>query len=152
LDKMIITALLMTAGVIMAITLFNAMYPAITQGNDAITNMQYRISDQMKTQINILHAATAGGIVTIWVKNTGDARIVGLDSSDLFFGPEGNFVRIPYGTGSPHWEYLVENGTDWIPRATLRIAIYNFSPLNSGRYYIKMTLPNGISAEDYTSW
>jgi hypothetical protein len=152
LDKIIVTALLMTAGVIMAIALFNAMYPAINQGNDAITNMQYRISDQMKTQINILHAAAAGGVVTIWVKNTGDARIVGLGSSDLFFGPEGNFVRIPYGTGSPHWEYLVENGTDWVPRATLRIVIYNFSPLNSGRYYIKMTLPNGISAEDYTSW
>ena len=136
----------------MSITLFNAVYPAIGQGNDAIANMQYRISDRMKSQIDILHAAQASGIVTIWVKNTGDARIVGVDSSDLFFGPEGNFVRIPYGTGSPHWEYLVENGTDWIPRATLRIVIYNFSPLSSGRYYIKMTLPNGISGEDYTSW
>ena len=151
-DKIVVTALLMTAGVILAIMLFNAVFPTINQGNDAITNMQYRISDRMKSQIDILHAAQAGGVVTIWVKNTGDTRIAGVDSSDLFFGPEGNFARIPYGTGSPHWEYLVENGTDWIPRATLRIVIYNFTPLNPGRYYIKMTLPNGISAEDYTSW
>ncbi len=151
-DKIIVTALLMTAGVISAILLFNAVYPAVNQGNDAITNMQVRLGDRMKTQIDILHAAQSGGVVTIWVKNTGDTRIVGVDSSDLFFGPEGNFARIPYGSGSPHWEYVVENGTEWSPRATLRVVVINFSPLNSGRYYIKMTLPNGITDADFISW
>jgi archaellum component FlaG (FlaF/FlaG flagellin family) len=152
LDKIVVTALLMTGGVILAIMLFNAVYPAIGQGNDAITNMQYRIGDRMKSQVDILHAAQSGGVVTIWIKNTGDTRIAGVDSSDLFFGPDGNFARIPYGSGSPHWEYVVENGTEWTPRATLRVVVYNFSPLSSGRYFIKMTLPNGISDEDYTSW
>jgi hypothetical protein len=152
LDKIIVTALLMTAGVISAIMLFNAVYPAVNQGTDAITNMQYRIGDRMKSQIDILHAAQAGGVVTIWVKNTGDTRIAGVESSDLFFGPDGNFARIPYGAGSPHWEYIVENGAAWLPRATLRVVIYGFSPLSSGRYYIKLTLPNGISGENHTSW
>jgi hypothetical protein len=152
LDKIVVTALLMTAGIISAILLFNAVYPAVNQGSDAITNMQVRLGDRMKTEIDILHAAQSGGVVTIWVKNTGDTRIVGIDSCDLFFGPEGNFARIPYGSGSPHWEYVVENGTEWIPRATLRVVVYNFSPLSSGRYYIKMTLPNGIMAADYFSW
>ena len=151
-DKIIVTALLMTAGVISAIMLFNAVYPAVNQGTDAITNMQYRIGDRMKSQIDILHAAQAGGVVTIWVKNTGDTRIAGVESSDLFFGPDGNFARIPYGAGSPHWEYIVENGAAWLPRATLRVVIYCFSPLSSGRYYIKLTLPNGISGENHTSW
>lgn len=151
-DKIIVTAMLMIAGVISSVTLFNAVYPAIAQGNDAMTNMENRVSDRMKSQIGIIHAANVNNTVEVWVKNIGDARIVGVDSSDVFFGPEGNFARIPYGSGSPHWEYVVENASEWSPRATIRIVLYNYSPLNPGRYYVKMVLPNGIAADEFFSW
>jgi hypothetical protein len=72
--------------------------------------------------------------------------------SDVFFGPEGAFSRIPYGVGNPHWEYAVENGTEWIPTATIKITIVGYSPLSSGRYFVKLILPNGVANEDYFSW
>jgi len=152
LDKIIVTAMLMMAGVISAITFFNSVYPAISQGGDAIKSMEYRVGDRLKSQINIIHAANSNGTVSIWVKNVGDVRVAGMASSDLFFGPEGNFNRIPYGAGAPHWEYVVENDSEWNPRATIRVIIFDYSPLNPGRYYVKMVLPNGIADDDFFSW
>ncbi len=154
-DKTIVTALLIIAGVVSAVAMFNALYPAIMQSNDAITGMERRADDRMKTQIEIIHATkpTTSSDVLVWVKNVGSIRIVGADLSDVFFGPEGNFARIPYGTGTPHWEYTIENASDWTPAATLRINIVGYPTLVAGaRYFIKISLPNGIGAEEYFSW
>ena len=151
-DKIIVTAMLMMAGVISAIFFFNSVYPTVSQGSAAIISMEYRISDRMKSQISIIHTANANATVLIWVKNVGATRIGGVESSDVFFGPEGNFTRIPYGVGSPHWEYIVENDTEWNPHATIRIMIFGYAPLDPGRYYVKMVLPNGIASDDFFSW
>src|SRR5262249_48087701 len=93
--------------------------------------------------------------VFIWSKNIGTTRIAALNQVDLFFGPEGNFVRIPQrqeANGSyPYWEWKVENGSNWDPTATLKITIHNNTPLPSGRYFVKLVLPNGLSTEYYLS-
>ncbi|MBL8164505.1 MAG: hypothetical protein JNJ61_21125, partial [Anaerolineae bacterium] len=56
-DKAITTALLIVISMIMVVMLFNAAFPAIIQGSDAITNMTDRAGDSMKSQIKIIHAA-----------------------------------------------------------------------------------------------
>ena len=152
-DKTIVTALLIIAGVISAIFVFNAIYPAIQQSGDAMTSMERRIDDRMKTQVQIIHAARSGADAVIWIKNVGTTRIVGLESSDLFFGPEGNYVRLPYGgTASPHWSYLVENDSEWNPSATIKITVSGFLFLPPGtRYFVKIVAPIGISDEFYFS-
>jgi archaellum component FlaF (FlaF/FlaG flagellin family) len=152
LDKTIVTALLVIAGVISAVFVFNSIYPAIVQSSDAMTSMERRMDDRLKSQVEIVHAAKSGSQVFIWAKNVGSTRIIGVESCDVFFGPEGAFSRIPYGVGTPHWEYGVENGTEWTPTATVKITIVDYSPLLSGRYFIKFVLPNGVSDEDYSSW
>jgi hypothetical protein len=117
--------------------------------------MQGRIDERLKSQIQIIHAVKSGDAVLIWVKNIGSLRIAAVEASDLFFGPEGNFTRVPYGppgTPSLHWESEVENGTEWVPTTTLKITIVNYSPLDPGRYFVKVTIPNGIADEDYISW
>lgn len=152
-DKTIVTALLVMAGVISAVVLFNTLYPMLQQSGDAMTSMERRMDDRIKSQVQIIHAAKAlDNTVQIWVKNVGASRIVGVESSDVFFGPEGNFARIPYGSGSPHWEYTVENGTDWVPTATLRISVIDDGALPSGRYYTKIVLPNGVADDEIVSW
>lgn len=151
-DKTIVTALLVMAGVISAVYVFNSIYPAITQSSDALVSMQGRYDDRIKTQIEIVHAARSGTQVEIWVKNIGTLPIPAIENSDLFFGPENNFMRIPYGAGSPHWEYVIENDTQWNPTATLHISILDFTPLDSGRYFAKLVTPNGVSAEYFLSW
>ena len=152
-DKTIVTALLIIAGVISAIFVFNAIYPAIQQSGDAMTSMERRIDDRMKTQVQIVHAARSGDDAVIWIKNVGSTRIVGLEGSDLFFGPEGNFVRLPYGgTATPHWSYTVENDSEWKPSATIKITISGFTFLAPGtRYFVKIVTPIGISDELYFS-
>lgn len=155
-DKVIVTALLIITGVVSAINIFNAIYPAVGKSSDAITTMQGRVDDRMKTQVEIIYGAKgsdqSGDTAVIWVKNVGSLRIDAPGASDLFFGPEGNFARIPYQVGAPHWEYAIENGQNWDPAATLRITISGFGALPPGRYYTKLVLPNGLSAEYFVSW
>lgn len=150
-DKIIVTALLLIGGVVSAVAMFNAIYPAMTQSNQAMVGMERRIDDQMKTEVDIIHAAKSGSTVLLWVKNVGSLRVIGVDFSDLFFGPEGAFVRIPYGTGTPHWEYTVENGGEWTPGATIRITVVG-ATLDPGRHFCKLVLPNGIMSEYFFSW
>jgi archaellum component FlaF (FlaF/FlaG flagellin family) len=157
LDKTIITGLLIIAGVITAVLLYNAVYPAVIQSSDALTGRQRRIDERLNSQIEIIHVAPWGvsnvKTVYVWVKNIGSSRVEAIEYCDVFFGPEGNFSRIPYSTGDPHWTYQVENDTEWNPTATLKITIdYTGETLTSSRYFVKVTLPSGVSDEYYFSF
>jgi len=157
LDKTIITAMLIIAGVVSAVLLYNTVYPAVIRSGDALMGRQRRIDERLNSQIEIIHVAPWGvsdiKTVHVWVKNVGSSRIAAIESCDVFFGPEGNFSRIPYNTGDPHWTYQVENGTEWDPTVTVKISIdYAEETLASGRYFVKVTLPNGISDEYYSSF
>lgn len=153
-DKVIVTALLIVVGVISVMMMFNALYPLIGQNADAMSAMQSRMDERLKSQIEIIHAAKSGSEAWVWVKNVGSLRVLGVESSDVFFGPQGNFARIAYNTGSGvYWNYQVENGGgDWNPTNTIKIAIKGYTFLGSGtRYFVKIVLPNGASAEYYFS-
>lgn len=149
-DKTIVTAFLVIAGVISVVFMFNALYPAIVDSSNAMVGMERRIDDRLATQIEIIHAAVSGGSnAVIWVKNVGTTSTKALTRCDVFFGPEGNFARIPYNDGSvgtPYWDGAVENDSAWNPTATLRITI-TYGSVISGRYYVKVVLPNGIADE-----
>lgn len=161
-DKVISTVLLIVISMILVMLLFNAAYPAVLEGSDAITSMANRADERMRSQISIIHASgeldstsfwqdtNSNGQfeVFLWVKNIGTSRITAPEMGDLFFGLEGNFGRIPYNTGSyPYWTSEIENAAEWTPTATLKITIHYGVPLPSGRYFAKLTLPNGISTD-----
>lgn len=164
-DKAITTAIFITVGMIMALMLFNVAYPATMEGTDAIANMSGRMADQMRTQIMVIHAGgeldssgvwqdvNSNGLfeVVVWVKNVGDTRVMPLESVDLFFGQEGNFSRIPHesraGGTYPRWTGTVETGDEWQPSGTLRIVVQYPVALASGRYFVKVSLPNGVTSE-----
>lgn len=151
-DKVIVTSMLIVAGVISAVFVWKSVFPAIAESSDAMTSMERQADQKLQTQIQIIHAAQTGANIELWVKNVGSVRVVGIESSDLFFGPESNYVRIPYAAGSPDWQYVIENGSNWDPTATIRITIYGYTPLTSGRYFVKLVLPDGVSDEFYFSW
>jgi hypothetical protein len=168
-DKTITTAFLIIISVVMSVTLFNAAYPAVSESSNAMANMTGRAQDRLKSQIEIIHAAgeldgegwwqdvNGNGLFDtfVWVKNVGSARITAIETLDVFFGPEGNFTRIPHESQAegqyPYWTYQVENADAWAPTATLKITIHNAYPLSSDRYYLKVITPNGIDAEYYMS-
>jgi archaellum component FlaG (FlaF/FlaG flagellin family) len=154
LDKTIITAFLIVASVLSAVVLFNAVYPAVVKGGEAMAQMEDRIGDRLQSQIVIIHATASGNSAYIWVKNIGSSRLITFDNLDVFFGLEGDFSRIPqgFGAGSIYWTGELENNDRWDPTSTLKITIVDQSgSLPSGRYFIKVVIPNGISDESFFS-
>lgn len=165
-DKTITTTFMIVISVISAVLVFNAILPAVTRSRDAMLVMRGRLDERLKSKIEVIHVTSeldedaqwqdinGNGTfdVLLWVKNVGAVRIPTADTLDLFFGPEGNFVRIPLaGTpGSyPSWEWTIENDQSWNPSATLKITIRFASALDAGRYFVKVVLPNGIAASEY---
>lgn len=151
-DKVITTTFLIIVSVVCAVLVFNAVYPAVIRSSYAMTSMTIRVDDRLKSQIEIIHATgdAVNDEAYVWVKNVGSLRIAAVERCDVFFGPEGDFARIPYGSGASYWTYEVENDNEWVPTATLKITIT--STISSGiRYFVKVAIPNGVSDEDYFS-
>jgi archaellum component FlaF (FlaF/FlaG flagellin family) len=157
LDKTITTVLLIVAGVICSVFLFNSVYPMINRSSAAMVSMTDKIDDRMKSRIDIVHATGSADrqTVYIWIKNVGSTRIDVIDDSDVFLGPDGNFMRIPYianaGSQYPYWTYNIENDSEWSIGATIKIIVHYDNDPGSGTYYIKIVIPNGISTEYYFS-
>ena len=155
-DKAITTALLIIAGVVCMIFVFNSVYPMINRSSQAMTSMAETVDERMKSRINIVHAANSADRkeIYLWVKNVGTQRIVAIEESDLFFGPEDNFDRIPY-TGdtetNPSWDYEIQNDTEWQTSATMKITITYDSDPGTGTFFVKFIIPNGISDDFYFS-
>ena len=156
-DKAITTALLIVAGVSSMIFIFNSVYPMLNRSSQAMVSMADTIDDRMKSRINIVHAANTADRLTVylWVKNVGSSRIVSIEESDVFFGQEDDFARVPYvddaGGSYPRWAYNIENDTEWVTGATLKITITYDSDPGAGTYFAKVVIPNGISDEYYFS-
>ena len=156
-DKAITTALLIVAGIICMIFLFNSDYPMINRSSSAMVSMAETIDERMKSRINIVHAANTANRTTVylWVKNVGTSRIVSVDETDVFFGQEDDFSRIPYvddaGGTYPSWTYTLENDAEWLTSATLKITITYSSDPGAGTYFAKVVIPNGISDEYFFS-
>jgi len=156
-DKTITTAILILAGVVCMIFIFNSVFPMVNRSSQAMVSMADTIDDRMKSRINIVHAANTADRLTVylWVKNVGSSRIVSIEESDVFFGQEYDFSRIPYvddaGGSYPRWAYTIENDTEWKTGATLKITITYDSDPGAGTYFAKVVIPNGISDEYYFS-
>ncbi len=156
-EKAITTALLIIAGVVCMIFVFNSVYPMVNSSSQAMASMAEQVDERMKSRINIVHAANSADRKTVylWIKNVGTQRIVDVESSDLFFGQETAFNRIPYKddapTTYPQWDYLLENDTEWQTSATLKITITFSSDPGAGTYFAKFIIPNGISDDFYFS-
>jgi hypothetical protein len=152
LDKAITSTFLVIASVVCVVVVFQAVYPAVLRSSDAMVDMKTRLDERLKSQIEIIHATGSGSNGYVWVKNIGSLRIPAVESCDIFFGPEGDFSRIPHeseAAGNPYWSYDVEGGVSaWTPAATLRVTVYYGSVL-SGRYFVKVILPNGIADDTY---
>jgi flagellar protein FlaG len=150
-DKIMVTVLLVVAGIVCSIVVLNAVYPAITGSSGAIIEAANKIDDRIKSNIAVIEMTHEGSDAYIWIKNTGISRIDGINNSDIFFGEEGNFDRIPYGgSTAPYWEYIIENDDRWNQSATVKITVHSASAI-SGNYVFKIVIPNGLSDTKYYS-
>jgi hypothetical protein len=140
------------------IAVVNSVMPALSRANGSMVMTSDAINDRMSSQVEIIHATgvDAATQADTWVKNVGASRIGPIDRTDVFFGPEDDFDRIPYGGPSctaPCWDYVLEGGaTEWGPTATLHVIIYlDYSITTGTTYFVKVVVPNGISDAKFFS-
>ncbi len=156
-DKAITTALLIIAGVVCMIFVFNSVYPMLNRSRQAMSSMAETVDERMKSRINIVHAANNATRteVYLWIKNVGTQRILAIEESDLFFGLEDNFVLVPNvidaGETYPRWEFSLVNDDVWETSATVKITITYDEDPGEGTYFAKFIIPNGISDDYYFS-
>jgi flagellar protein FlaG len=144
--------LLTIAAVVAVVATINAIMPAVSRAGNALVTSADVADDRLSSRIEIIHATGQDGAVVAqaWVKNTGSARIIALEHVDVFFGPQSNFQRIPYGgpgCTAPCWDFELENDTEWNPTATIHItiALQVADTLTAGNtYFIKIVAPNGV--------
>lgn len=124
--------------------------PAVSRAGNALVSSANSADNRLSSRVEIIHATgqDAAVVSQAWVKNTGVTRIDAIKQSDVFFGPETDFARIPYGgsgCSAPCWEYDLENDTEWNPTATLHLTIHLSTALATGNtYYVKFVAGNGI--------
>jgi archaeal flagellar protein FlaG len=154
-EKAITTIMITIASVVAIMVVVNAMMPTIQRTSTAVAGSASAVDERLKSEIQIIHATGQPNttIAYAWVKNVGVATVVPVERTDIFFGPEGNFARIPYGgpgCTAPCWEYVVENASDWEPTSTVRFNLYLTTSLGSGiPYYMKIVISNGVSDTRY---
>ncbi len=134
----------------------NAVLPAISRTTGSLLASSSVVQDRIASQVEIVHATGADGSpdATVWVKNVGAAKIAPVDRTDVFFGPIGDFARIPYGIDNtcvaPCWYSELENATTWEQTATLKISIKNSANLAAGTtYFVKVVTANGTLDSKY---
>lgn len=150
-EKAIATVMLTVAGIAAIVAVLNALMPAVYRTSGSLVASADSVDSRIGTQIEIVHATGTAGSPTVeaWTKNIGGLAIQPIARVDVFFGPEDNFVRLPYGEEgctSPCWYASIENDTIWNPTATLKITVEAADILATDTtYYIKVVAPNGIS-------
>lgn len=143
--------MLTIAAIVSVIAVTNAVLPSVGRTTGALVSTSGVVQDRIASQVEIVNATgqDANPDASVWIKNVGASTIEPIDRADVFFGPSGNFQRIPYGgagCAAPCWEYTLENSTSFDPTATLLILIHNSANLAAGQtYYVKVVTPNGIN-------
>lgn len=157
-EKAITTALMTIAAVVAVVAVVNSILPAVGRSSNSMVMSSDVVNERIATQVEIIHAtgADAATEADAWIKNVGAARVGPIGSTDVFFGPEDGFARIPYGGPScaaPCWDYELEGGAgEWEPTTTIHVIIYPGYSLAAGTtYYVKVVVPNGISDAKFFS-
>jgi len=156
------------ACIVCATMLVTVLYPAMNRASSSVTLTAEAMGDQIRTDIEIIEIANDTDASQppykcyIWVKNIGSSTIDKISSStDVFFGATSNFTRMDYDSDisdSKSWNYIECSDADgrWVPKETLKIHINNGTKvtdqINAGKYYVKIILYNGESAEDVFSF
>ena len=136
---------------ICSLAIFNGLYPVISESSGTIASVSDKVNDRIKSDIEIIQAGGSGATITAWVKNVGTTEISTIENSDILYGLQSNFARIPHGDGGsspPYWEYQIEgDDTGWEPTVTIKLTIHLESAPSSGTYMLKVVIPNGIYDE-----
>jgi len=163
-DRVIVTGLLIIAGVITAVVLLGVLNTSVEKTSETIKTTVKEADAQTKSGITILQVLTNGNgtQLDIWVKNTGSIQIKPLENVDVFLmdieGNWGDYITyLPGGVigGENTWRVLsniggvVAGDLKWNPGDTfqLRASLQANPVLNDTGYNISITTPDLYTAK-----
>ena len=164
-DKMVVTILLMVAGVVGSLIVINTAMPIIHKSGSDLVNVADNLDNRIQSDVQIIQVIgelDSGGNfsdtdsdgrfdIFVWVKNVGKVRIDDIPNCEVFYGQTGDFQRITYSPSQavfPCWRYSLEGGaTEWGISNTCKFELSFSSAEAAGTYWVKVILPNGIEDE-----
>ncbi len=152
-EKAIATALMIIASVVAVLAIINAVMPAVGRGNSALASSNIQAADRIRTSLEIVYVSgdSAGLTVVAWIKNTGSTVVKPVSSSDVIIQTPSTIQRLPYGSGSGKWVYVLEDSaTDWGPTNTAKITL-TLTSMPAGVYTLSFIAPNGIKVSEIFS-
>ena len=155
-DKVIVTALLVIGAVTAAVVSITTIAPAVSASSQATGTAAQEASSRILTSIEIIAVTSnsAGTTVDAWVKNVGAIPILALDRSDVFIiTPGSRFDAMTYApSGDNSWTEQPSNSS-WNRGDTLHLGITLAAgdPLATGDHTLRVSTPNGITAEKFFS-
>ena len=167
--------LLTIAGVVAAIAVMNAVFPAVSRSSSALTTASSTVDERIRTNVSVVQSVgeldSGGSFVDtnsnslfdffVWIKNVGDVTVPSVAEADVFFGEPGSIARIPNTADSPstypNWTFVVEGGGDWEVSSTIRLEIRfddgcpGACSKPQGTYFVSLVTPNGVVTESFFS-
>ncbi|KUG14223.1 hypothetical protein ASZ90_016141 [hydrocarbon metagenome] len=156
-SETIVNGLFLITAVIAAAVLINAIMPAIYRTSETFGSSTHEADTLMRTDFKFVngYASQSSGVLNLWLKNTGSARIAkgDLDSSDLFVLSEGNMVRVPLNSNVYEVPDQIPVTNFWNPGETLAITCSPGNIPASGQIITTtIVLPNGVKRSfDFTA-
>jgi|ECHhosMinimDraft_1075155.scaffolds.fasta_scaffold00123_8 flagellar protein FlaG len=113
----------------------SAIYSIISSIGSSMLSASVIQSQRLVTDIQIVYATnTSKSQVIFFLQNIGES-IINLNSSIVYFGPQGGLNIIPHGRGSTYW---VSSNTTLLPGFTAQINITLSYTLQKGQVYTIM--------------
>jgi archaeal flagellar protein FlaG len=154
----ITTAMFLITAVVATGVLINAIFPIVYQMSGTFSSTTHASDVRLRTDYVIVatFASYSASTSQVYMKNIGSQAISinEIESSDVIFGPVGNFKRLDRSStlSDGYWTYHLSdlnNNKFWDPGETLEIDADNSALYSSGTgigtmTYFQFILPNGI--------
>lgn len=151
-DKVIVTGLLMIAGVITAVILFGTLRTGVEEAAGTTKTAGRQADSQTRSGITVIRVIVGlnGAQLDIWVKNTGSIQIDPLEKIDIFLadieGDWGGYITyMPAGpVGDQNtWRVASPADLDWMPGETFQLqASLPINPVLETGYNLSITTPD----------
>ena len=151
-DKIIVTALLVIAGVTAAALVVTTLTPIIGKSSRSVVESQQDMATRIQTDIKVIKAhAAADTTAKAWVKNIGNANVDFLEQSDLFISSVdgATFIPLTKGAGSNN-EWTTSKTGSWTKGETVEFDVnlkVGNALLRGTSYVFSFSTPNGIASE-----
>ena len=155
-DKVIVTALLVIGAVTAAVVSITTIAPAVSASSQATATAAHEASSRILTSIEIIAVTSnsAGTTVDAWVKNVGATPILAIQKSDVFIiTPGTRFEAMTHAPSGDNSWMEQPPGSPWNRGDTLHLGITLAAgaPLAVGDHTLRISTPNGVTAEKFFS-